>query len=558
MTGPETRARGVGPRALADAMWALGLLLLGLEFFAPLEQVAAVELWDETAYMLRGLRLPLADLPGAYGPLYSLFYRLLAWVEPEPLRLYYLAYRVGALLLALAVYWALRRAAACPWFAGLVAWLVLTARGNAIVWPRVPVFALAWLLFGLGAVWGARARSAAWRWAAAGVVLWTAAYIRPEMAAAAPLAWLGAAALAWRAARRGQSLGVRRAAWAGLLAVTLLPPLLWGLPVQGERSWNAFAQHFTVRRAEMGDDIPDPWRSTGIRPTIARYFGPEVHSIPAAVRANPAAVLAHMRANARALLREPDLRALVDAPLPGVWAAARTWALLGVGWAALVWGVRWRRRTARARARVLLTGPLPWLALAALPPLGSMLLIFPHGHYAWTVAVLGLVAAGLVLAPTPADARPETPRATAWVGLALSAALLVLLAARTRATTVQVWRHPVRERPVEALAAFARGLNLDGPVPVLGAEGGLDLYLGPRFVSLDEALAHSDAALLDFVARHRVQVLIFQDDDPAATYFCRGREAECAALLARPRAFGFHPRWVSLAGRSLLVLIATE
>ena len=558
MTGPKERARAKRLRALADAAWALSLILFGWRFFAPLEQVAAIELWDETAYMLRGLRLPLTAWPGGYGPLYSLFYRLLAGVEPEPLRLYYLAYRVGALLLPLAVYWALRRAEACPWFAGPSAWLVLTARGNAVVWPRVSNFALAWLLFGLGLVWGARERAAPWRWAAAGVVLWTAAYIRPEMAAAALLTWAVAAWLAWRARRRGRALGPRGLAWYGLLAGVALPLVLWGAPLQPGRSWDAFAQHFTVRRAQMGDDIPDPWRGAGIRPTIARYFGPEVRSIPAAVRANPGAVAAHIRANAQAALHDRRLRNLIDVPWSRVWAATRSRLLFGLGLGGLVWAVRLRRGRARARLRLLLAGPVPWLALALLPPLGSMLFIFPHAHYGWIVAVLGLVLAALLVTPTRDDA-PRSPAAWwPWLGVSLNLMLLGALASRTAATSVQVWLRPARENAVPALAAFARGLDLSGPVPVLGAEGGLDLYLGPDFVSVDDALIHSEAALLDFIAQQRVRMLIFQGDDPGATYFCRGHEHECAALLAQPRAWGFRPRWISLAEGSFLVLVAED
>ena len=560
MMGSEARARKLNPQTLTDAAWVLGLLLLGGRYFAPLEQVAAIELWDETAYMLRGLRWPLTAISAAYAPLYSLFYRLLAWVEPEPLRLYYLAYRAGAVLLALAVYWALRRGRVQPWFGGWAAWAVLTARGNAVVWPRVPVFALAWMLFGLGAVWGARGRATAWRWASATVVLWTAAYIRPEMAAAALLAGLVAAWLAWRARRRGQALlGPGRAAWAGLLAAALAPLLLWGLPVQGGRSWDAFAQHFTVRRAEMGDPIENPWRSEGIRPTIARYFGPDVHSIPAAIRANPRAVITHVLANARSMHAQARLDKLLDFPRWRAWLTPRRvvegFSLLGLA----LW--LWRARTARARAVALwlLREPLPWLALAASPPLGSMLFIFPHVHYAWMLAVLGWVAWALVVAPRTDDVAETSRIPWAWVHAALSVMLLTGMLNHARSNGVDVWLRPTHKQVVPGLAAFVRGLNLTPPVAVLGAEGGLDVYLGPHVKAVDEDLARdSSASLTAFIEDRGVQLLIFPGDDPLKARFCRGREHECAALVARPHEFGFRARRLSLAQGGYLFLVAED
>jgi len=555
MIALRRRLREGGPRALADAIWALGLIVLGGLFFAPLERVAAIEVWDESAYMWRGLRLAWHALPPEYAPLYALFYRLLAWVEPEPLRLYYMAYRAVALLVALSAYWALRRAGVWAWVAGLSAWWVLTARGNALVWPRVSSFAVAWILAGLGAVWGARGRPLGWRWAAAGVVLWTAAYIRPEMALAAGLTWLVAFVLVWRDRRAGRG-PAWRADWLGLAAVALFPLLVWGSPLQPGRSWNAFAQHFTVRRAALGDDIPDPWRGTGIQPTIARYFGPDTHTIWDALRANPAAIWAHIQANAHAAAQDAGLLDLFDGVGAGLWAATRARLLFGVALGSVVWLWRWRRGRARSVLRRLGAGPWPWPGLAMTPALGAMLFIFPHSHYAWIAGLLGGVAGVLAVAPQEADVPSAHQRAGAWANLGLSVLLVLGLARYGQNHRVDVWLHAPAERVVPALAAFARDLPLAGTVPVLGAEGALDVYLGPNFIAVDEQWAHSQGSLLAFLRQQRVRMLIFRGPEPTATHFCRNHQEECAALVARPHEFGFRARWLSVAGGEFLILIA--
>lgn len=90
------------------------LALWAWRFFLPLEHRVNIELFDETGDLWAALRLPLGSYPPEYGPLYRLWYRLLALFQPEPLLLSYTSYRWVDVLTPLALYWSLRRARVIP------------------------------------------------------------------------------------------------------------------------------------------------------------------------------------------------------------------------------------------------------------------------------------------------------------------------------------------------------------------------------------------------------------------------------------------------------------
>ena len=530
---------------LWDALLLLGLAWWGWRVFAPLEQVVNIELFDETGDLWAALRLPWWAYPPEYGPLYRLWYRLLALAQPDPLALYYTSYRWVGVLVPLAVYWALRRHRVARGPAFWSAALLLMTRGHSVVWPRISifwalVFALAW-----GAVGPRLPKAPAWLALLYGgwVLLWSA-FARPEMFL--PGATLAALGLGLGAVRRFP----RRedAAWA-LLASVALPLLLWGVPYRQGRLLLAFRQHFVVVRSQMGDPIEHPWTSTS---AIDRYFS-DTTSLTAMLRERPDLIAAHLRFN---LAQWPE-RLIQVVVLPGnrvFNAAARTvkarWAvLLAIGaapglltWAAA--GAAWlrRRQALRCRPGPTVAALLPLAAVVAVVGASSVL-IYPHLHYLYMLAYSLLLAWAVVFGRPQATWRAWRLRSARAFDAAWLLGLLLLAAWLWRGHDIATWIPRLKdpERRVATVARFVRQLNLpaDRTLYTLGTLGEWEVYFGPQFVSADDAFRQGKADLAAFLAAQPVDVLLIASPDDLPCTAHPADPATCRALLQQPERWGY-------------------
>ena len=404
------------------------LLAAGLRLLRSYPQVFDIGLFDETRYLLQGLRLTGLDaLPGLYrGPLYALWYALLARWEPDPVALYDLNERALMLALPVALYAALRALGRSRGVAWALAWAFLLSDANLIPWPRVSAFAWTLLLAATAAALATRRP-----WLARGVLVsaaWLAAYARPEMLLAVALL-LAEAAWAWR--RNGASAS-RVGAWlGGVLLVGLLAAALLGWPLREEgRLETAFWQHFTYRWAPEYGLSGGRWsRWQEMR---ARVLGRGDW----AAAAGP--IVRHVARNA--LEAGPKLAALVlfHAPLTAaVVAESVAWGLLALlGSGALLWWAR-RNPTPGRAPRGNPAQAVVGRALVALvlPAAGSVVVIYPRRHYLLALALLMWLGWAWWLGPA-ADAllarvlRGRGPRWALAVGLAALALVTPSVAAR--------------------------------------------------------------------------------------------------------------------------------
>ncbi|GEM_PF-2868069 len=525
---------------LLDLVLLVGLVLWAWRFFAPLEQVVNIELFDETGDIWAALRYPVWAYPPEYGPLYRLWYRLLALVQPDPLRLYYLSYRWAAILAPLAVYWSLRRARVTPGTAFWAAALLLVSQGHSRLWPRVSVFWLVVYFAALGVVWPHQARGPWWRvllryaWA-----LWVAAYVRPETALVA-MALAGLALLLWT--WRWQFAAWGREQWA-LLGSGLFLLLLWGNPYQPDRLLLAFKQHFVVVRAALGDPIDNPWFATD---KIGEYFT-RTDSLPAMFLERPALLGQHIGYNA-ARLNEILFTKVQVVSLPGhpvlatnhIGARQELALLLMLGalpgvydWLRAFGSGQWRSKLA-LWFRLTLPAWATLLSIAA-----GILLIMPHGHYLYLLWGAFLALYGLTFGRCVHV--PETGRAS----LVFTLALVGVAAFLWRGHNVQTWVPRLQDpnRTVEQVARFVRALNLPAqePIYVLGVEGQWEVYFGPQFVSLDKTYRRQPTDLATLIRQKPVGLILLTAPTPDQLFCQTSPQARqvCQDLLQRPEAWGF-------------------
>src|SRR5215213_3201108 len=138
----EARA-GKAPLAVADLLIALFLLIAGLKFTFALENFWSLRLYDESAYLYAGVKLPALGLPSAeYAPLYALWYYALSLLQPDRIALYFLNYKVVTILPPILAFFLLRRYRVSLIVSVVISGVFLISNANLPVWPKPAHFAL--------------------------------------------------------------------------------------------------------------------------------------------------------------------------------------------------------------------------------------------------------------------------------------------------------------------------------------------------------------------------------------------------------------------------------
>jgi hypothetical protein len=478
MASEKMRSRGAWARWLVPAL----VVLLTLKTTWGVLGTFDVGFDDETIYLeaahWAGKRwLPLADS----SPLYPLFYRLLSFFEPDPVRLYFLNWFVLTASLPLLIYALARRSGAGLAGAASVA-VAWSMSMTVMTWPFVSKFAV--LVLGAGALIATAIRDRGLAASVTVVAMALAAYARPELTMPSfAFAGLVAVACLWRfirTFRRGRRPPAFRRALRlrslVALAISLAAPFalrrLFGDTAQGGRAFFAFGQHYALNVVESRQLQVDPWT---LWDGFAREAFPHATTIREAFEENRSAFLWHVRRN---LFGTPWAIEKILEMMPfvprviAVLVRVAVVSVLGVGLVGFF--VR------RDRLDRRLFGWLPLLVILAMTTMASALLVYPREHYLLPVVCLGLAAfaaAGRHLhwptwAKTRLWLRIFPPNAN--TGTALFAVLLIFLltALPTRRPTKLSLLPPSgskapRVHDNERTIALLRALHLQGRIVIL-------------------------------------------------------------------------------------------
>ncbi len=124
------------------------LVYCGLHIYAGLENHMDIQFADEAAYLRFGLDLP-GHLNRDWGPLYAIWYKLLSFITTDTIKLYYLNFRLTAIIppvLLLLFLWRMGVDFILTFF---ISYCVLVSEANISVWPRISQFCMIILLSGL-------------------------------------------------------------------------------------------------------------------------------------------------------------------------------------------------------------------------------------------------------------------------------------------------------------------------------------------------------------------------------------------------------------------------
>jgi hypothetical protein len=515
-----------------------------------IDQVLDLAMFDEAMYLRRGVNLHQVGLPSAeWGPLYPLWYQLLSRLQPEPVALYYLSYKLLSTFAVLGTYALARRGRARPWLAFLAAATCLLSMVPHVT-PRPALLALAVLLAVLLVATFLESLEGFLALVASGFVL--VAYARPEYTVSA-LALLGLLGLVLtrRAFQEGR-VPLRALGWAvlpGLLALVLLGSL--GNPLQDTtgRRFYAFCQHFSFNYSARVPVAWHPWNDC--ERSIHAAFGEQVDSVSEAARSNPKALLAHLGRNlwlyplTSVCMFVTGLGGFESLKDRVWWLGLGRWLFLAVAGWQLVWLGRRRERLRSLRddPSAMRLGLV--LGAVVLPVLLSSVLYFPRAHYLVIQSVVGVAFLALVTSRVREQVEAVSLRPAACAGLALGLVLLTpdlgaghLLpgqAPANRASPATPHLHTVRFlRSVGAGWVLKPGETLQ----VLDAQGGYSAYLGAPFQWVPQM--RKDRPFLRYVHEQRVDLIVL--DEALREDLRFAQDAEFVAFLAEPEAYGFSLR----------------
>lgn len=440
-----------------------------------------IALHDEsTFYLSQKDRLTLSSfLTGAeYGPLYALWYKLIALAVHDNMALYFASW---ALLVALAVE-LMRRATRSV---GSVIPLLITL-GLPIfkVSPYVGLFASVVILGGFIATTtqksGDRAIVAI---ALSGLF---AGLARPEFLYA-PVFLLAGCLLCFPFVKAPRVQVILTCAVIAALSLFISRGSDTG------RGAVAFEQHFNLRaseRGELGNQVP--WTAKHARQFFFQNEDRDIkYKLSDYAKANPSAVANHVVRNVI------DVRTL----LLLLASAGITFCLFRSG-----------RRLAAA-----------YVAVMSLPPLISCALIYPRNHYVVTI-ILTLVAAGSIVLNDLVAKRPQLQKLRVPTLIALLLMVFVFSLNLKAVKALHANRSSLSFGALHPLASTIQEVrDLESlrpshqPQVIFEPYGGINIYLRGTWTWVAEYDVKSGADFLDMIRDHRASIFVV--NDYVASYF---------------------------------------
>jgi hypothetical protein len=270
------------------------LAIIGILMTIGLEQAMDIFFLDETAYLVRGTNM-FEKIPKRWGPLYCTWYKGLSLIEGNLIQLFYLNFKLMAILPAMVLFLALRKYSETVIFSFFIAACFLISGYNLTVDPKVSFFCVTIICF---ALWmSAYTQKPFFKWLVflSGTLLMS--FARPEFYMAFLLILVGG--LGYFALKKENYKKQNLIPFALFVAAALVLHLGLGNPLMVKlgghnRSLIAFGEHFAYNYAQWNQSELYAWLAW--EEIVKKEFG-EVASVSDVIQSNFALFWKHVATN---------------------------------------------------------------------------------------------------------------------------------------------------------------------------------------------------------------------------------------------------------------------
>jgi hypothetical protein len=280
----------------------------------------------------------------------------------------------------------------------------------------------------------------------------------------------------WRKRRTFAELGI-------VTGVSALIIFFLGVPVSAYRSLCAFGQHFALRWVSWTGSRLHPW--VDWKPILVLNFG-DVHGVFDAVRNNPGLFLRHVGQN---IMDLPGNFHLMFPPNIFDDKISKIAITLIVGWAFYVRRDVIRKNLVRLRVYLVIVGCFVLAGLTA------VVVVYPRPHYMVIPIILIMTTLALLYSGREEDREPLR-----WKHIVILALLMLAIT-----PSPYIHRGSEAQRNIRAIHVI-RNMHITRPVNILEAAGGIDVYLGDNFDSIDES--EKQQRFRDFISARKIGMVL--------------------------------------------------
>lgn len=252
---------------------------------------------DEGLYLYNGRLFFKQQVDPVWGPVYSLWYYLLNKIEPDPINLYYLNFKVLIVCTSLALFIFLRTARVNLSISFLFSVMLLISYYNFNVWPKIAHFTFITTLILFSFIIRKKNKSTILTESLISSLILS--YIRPEFFLSFILILLYFF-IDFFINRKEKIISKSKTALLVIIAASTLF-FIWGIPYSDNRSFGAFSQHYSLTKYyEQTERNADPWLES--RNFLEKDFG-NAKNLFEVVLNNPAMFFQHLTINSFVYLK---------------------------------------------------------------------------------------------------------------------------------------------------------------------------------------------------------------------------------------------------------------
>ncbi len=451
---------------------------IGWDFTSTVSQHADILFWDEANYMNAGKEIP-QKFNRAWGPSYSIWYKFLSFFQSDSIELYYLNYRLMAVLPAITLFIFLAISNVRLWVSLALALFFIFADINLPVWPKISHFCIFAFLTGMIV-----ARYIPYHLVKISFVSLVALFIsysRPEfyLTYMAVLAlWAGALFVPYFRNKRAIYFSVGLIFLGFLVQLKLKNPLF---NFQGDRSAIAFAQHFMLNYFSWENIDQDFWITW--MPYYEELFQ-NAASLKEAYLANSKLFNIHLVTNLQNYLTQ-GFYLFSDAMLPdkmiSISHQGRVIILL-LGGLLMIFVASFDKvleSILNNFSRNMLTIVL--LMFFVGPTIISCFVIYPRNHYMIFHYIFILFIISITVFSIPTENKEAVDKKSLGMALIVVAAVVFFMPNTSQYDYFDLWREEKSQANLLTVEKL-RSYHYTDSVRIVENEGGINLFLDKNYI----------------------------------------------------------------------------